>query len=68
MDNADMVYVYNRILSATWKNEIMPFTATRMDPEVIIASQRKTILQNSKTDIEDKAMVTRGEVHAWVGG
>lgn len=46
----------------------MPFTATRMDPEVIIASQRKTILQNSKTDIEDKAMVTRGEVHAWVGG
>ena len=30
------------------KNEIMPFTATRMGPEIIIVSQRKTIYKTAK--------------------
>ena len=41
MDNADVLYVCNRILSAIKKNEIMPFTATRMGPEIIIQSKKE---------------------------
>ena len=39
MNKEDVVYIY---YSAIKKNEIMPFTSTWMDLEIIILSQRKT--------------------------
>ena len=44
MDKGDVIYLYNGIL-LSHKNEIMPFSATWMDPEIITprdVSQRKT--------------------------
>ena len=42
-------YIYTvEYYSAIKKNEIMPFTATRMGPEIIIVSQRKTIYKTAK--------------------
>ena len=45
MDKEDTVPMHNGIPLSHKKNEIMPFAATRMDPEIIIlseVSQRKT--------------------------
>ena len=40
MDKEDVVYMYNGILlSHKKKNEIIPFAATWMDPEMIILSE-----------------------------
>ena len=39
MDKEDVVCIYNGIYSAIKKNEIMPFVATQMDPEIIILSE-----------------------------
>ena len=40
MDKKDVVYyVYNRILLSHKKNEIMPFTTTWLDLEIIILSE-----------------------------
>ena len=36
MDKADAVHIYDGILLSCKKNEIMPFAATRMGPEIII--------------------------------
>ena len=48
MDKADAVYIYNGILlSHKKKNEIMPFTATWMDPETVILSE----VSQTKTNI-----------------
>ena len=38
LDKADVVHIYNGIL-AIKKNEIIPFTATWMDPKIIILSE-----------------------------
>ena len=35
----DVVHIYNKYYSAT-KNEIMPFVAIHMDPEIITRSQK----------------------------
>ena len=35
----DVVYIRSGILLSHKKNEIMPFTATWMDPEIIILSE-----------------------------
>ena len=42
-----MVYIYNGILLSHKKNEIMPFTATWMDLEMIILSE---VSQNEKNN------------------
>ena len=45
MGKEDAIQIYNGILLSHEKNEIMPFSATWMDPEIIIlneVSQRKT--------------------------
>ena len=41
MDKEDMVHIYNRILLSHEKHEIMPFTATWMDLEIIISVVRQ---------------------------
>ena len=45
MDKEDAVHIYNGILLSYKKDEILPFAATWLDPEIIIlseVSQRKT--------------------------
>ena len=39
MDKEDEVHIYNGILLSHKKNEIMPFTTTWMDLEIIILSE-----------------------------
>ena len=39
MDEEDVVHIYNGILLSHKKNEIMPFRATWVDPEIIILSE-----------------------------
>ena len=39
MDKEDVVHIYNGILSAIKKSELMPFAATWMDLEIIILSE-----------------------------
>ena len=39
MDKEDVAHIYNGILLSHKKNEIMPFTATWMDLEMIILSE-----------------------------
>ena len=39
MDEEDVVHIHSRILLSHKKNEIMPFAATWVDPEMIILSE-----------------------------
>ena len=39
MDKEDMVYIHNGILLSHKKNEIMPFTVTWTDIQIIILSE-----------------------------
>ena len=39
MDKEDAVHIYNGILLSYKKDEILPFAATWMDPEIIILSE-----------------------------
>ena len=39
MDKENVVYIYHRILLSHKKDEIMPFTTTWMDLEIIILSE-----------------------------
>ena len=39
MDKEDIVFIHNGLLLSNKKNEIMPFAATWMQPEVIILSE-----------------------------
>ena len=47
MDKEDVVHIYNGLL-AIKRNEIMPFTATRMDLGIIILSE---VSQTEKDNI-----------------
>ena len=67
MDNADVVSVYNRIL-LSHKKKIMTFTATRMDPEIIILSQKNYLQNSNKLRHRKQSYGYQMEVHAWVGG
>ena len=49
MDKEDIVHMYSRILFSYKKNEILPFAATWMDPEIIILSE----VGQTKTSIND---------------
>ena len=48
MGKEDVVNIYNRILLSHKKNEIMPFSETQMDLEIIILSEE------SYTEEKDK--------------
>ena len=39
MDKEDVVHIYNGISLSQKKDEIMPFSATQMDLEIIIVSE-----------------------------
>ena len=39
MDKGDVVYIHNGILFSHKKDEIMPFAATQVDPEMIMLSE-----------------------------
>ena len=43
----DVVHIYNKILLSHRKNEIMPFIAAEIDPEIIMLSE----VNQTKTDI-----------------
>ena len=43
MDKEDVARIYNGILLSHKMNEIMPFAATQMDPEMIILSEVRQI-------------------------
>ena len=47
MDKEDVVHIYKGYYSAIKNNEIMPFAATWMDPEIIILSE----VSQTKTNI-----------------
>ena len=39
MDKEDVIRIYNGILLSNTKNEIVPFAATCVDPEIVILSE-----------------------------
>ena len=53
MDQEDVVHTCSGILFSHKKNEIMPFAATQVDPEIIILKQKDkydiTYMWNLKT-------------------
>ena len=60
MDKEDVVHIYNGILLSHKKNEIMPFSATWMDLDIIIVSevsQRKTSIIWYHLYVESKKMI-----------
>ena len=47
MDKEDVVYIYTmKYYSAIKNNEILPFAATWMDPEIIILSEVNQVEKN----------------------
>ena len=47
MDKADVVHIYNGYYSAVKKNEIMPFSGTSMDLEIVKLSEESQRRRNS---------------------
>ena len=59
MDKGDVIYLYNGILLGH-KNEIMPFSAIWMDPEIITlrdVNQRKTNIIQYHLYVESQKMI-----------
>lgn len=68
MDNADMVYVYNRDIISHMKEWNHAIYSNTDGPRGYHSKSEKNYFTKQQNRQEDKAMVTRGEVHAWVGG
>ena len=49
MDKEDVVHIYNGILLTIKKNEIVPFAAIWMDPEIIILSKSEKQISHDIT-------------------